>query len=134
VVVIALYRHFDANGRLLYVGISATPLKRTDAHSRAADWFGSVARIAIEHHVTREDALSAEREAIIAERPLFNRTHNRPAHGKLPSIRNQPRNVFLKLRVSPEDKAQFVAMAQTLGRPLSDIIREGMAEFAGGKG
>ncbi len=137
----ALYRHFDADGCLLYVGISATPFKRTADHARCADWFSSIARIEIEHHATRADALAAERSAIILECPRHNKMHNapkvrarggkgrRPRQPVAPKVRGPLMGAFLKFRVSPEEKAEFMLAAKASGRTLSDMVRDGMVEF-----
>lgn len=71
----ALYRHFDAEGQLLYVGISNNPIYRLHQH-QAADWFFDIANVKIEWLGSFEDALIAEAEAIAAERPKHNKTHN----------------------------------------------------------
>lgn len=68
----ALYRHFDAAGRLLYVGISLSVVARTARHMMYAHWSRQVATISIERHPTRDKALAAEAAAIVAEHPLHN--------------------------------------------------------------
>jgi hypothetical protein len=68
----ALYRHFAADGALLYVGISAFPTERAHQHNCRAHWATSIARIEVDHFDTREDAIAAERLAIATERPLHN--------------------------------------------------------------
>lgn len=73
----SLYRHFDAEGALLYVGISLSWPVRTKAHAHGSRWFEAVAKVEIEHFPTREAALLAEREAIKSEKPQFNIIHNR---------------------------------------------------------
>ena len=65
----ALYRHYDATGALLYVGITADPMGRFGAHSRNSGWFTRVARIEIMWFDDREAALLAERKAITDEKP-----------------------------------------------------------------
>ena len=70
----AIYRHFDADGLLLYVGISVNPFARTAQHSKASEWFSRVAEIKLDWHVTRDDAEKAETAAIIGEKPVFNST------------------------------------------------------------
>lgn len=77
-----LYRHFAGDGSLLYVGISLSWPQRTKAHAKGSHWFDQVAKVEIERFETREDALRAEREAIISERPQFNIIHNRPRSEK----------------------------------------------------
>lgn len=71
----ALYRHFDADGALLYVGISLNSIKRTMQHRSGARWFEQIARITIEWLPSREEAEQAERNAIRSERPANNVVH-----------------------------------------------------------
>lgn len=66
-----LYRHFDADGRLLYVGISYDALVRLRQHKDRSAWFSRIASITIEKHATREAALAAEAEAINREKPAW---------------------------------------------------------------
>jgi hypothetical protein len=66
-----LYRHFDGDGRLLYVGISLNAIIRLAAH-RASPWFDEIARVEIERFPSREVALAAERAAIRDEKPECN--------------------------------------------------------------
>jgi len=71
-----LYRFYDAGGRLLYVGISLSALKRAAEHRGDKDWWSDVARMDVTHYPTRTEAAAAERSAIIAEGPLHNVVHN----------------------------------------------------------
>jgi hypothetical protein len=73
----ALYRHFDAGDRLLYVGISASPTRRHAEHGSRACWFADIARIGVEWFDNRADALDAERAAILSESPVHNRLSSR---------------------------------------------------------
>lgn len=73
-----LYRIFDANGALLYVGISLNAARRSSDH-RAKPWWPHVARIDVEAHPTRSAALHAEADAIEAEKPRYNVRTARPA-------------------------------------------------------
>lgn len=67
-----LYRHYDTNGRLLYVGISLNVLNRTAAHESNTPWFLEVVRIEIDHYPSRDEASRAERAAIRREHPKYN--------------------------------------------------------------
>jgi len=67
-----LYRHFDRDGRLLYVGISSSALRRLDEHKGASHWFHEIANITISSFGTRAEVLLAERNAVQDERPLHN--------------------------------------------------------------
>ena len=66
-----LYRHWG-NGELLYVGISLSVVERTRKHSGNAHWFNQIDTITVERFSTREEALKAERAAIVTEKPLYN--------------------------------------------------------------
>jgi hypothetical protein len=72
-----LYRHFDADGNLLYVGISLSFLTRLCDHSQRAAWFWKIARVEVTGYATEADALVAERIAIHQEQPLHNIRHAR---------------------------------------------------------
>jgi predicted GIY-YIG superfamily endonuclease len=67
------YRAYDADGRLLYVGISSDGLRRFKQHRRDKPWTPFVAEIRVEHFATREEAMQRERELVLAERPPYNR-------------------------------------------------------------
>jgi len=67
-----LYRHFDKDGLLLYVGISLSAIERLRSHRRYAVWYRDIATIAVERFPTRWEALLAERVAIEDEKPLHN--------------------------------------------------------------
>lgn len=71
----ALYRYFDADGRLLYVGISHDPNMREDQH-RGTRWHPLAVRRTEAWHPTRRAALAAETQAIRAEKPEYNNLHN----------------------------------------------------------
>lgn len=72
----ALYRHYDANGCLLYIGIARRVVQRTADHEKSSGWAEAIARIDVEWHSSREAALKAEAVAIAEEKPKHNRVHN----------------------------------------------------------
>lgn len=69
---VALYRHYDQDGELLYVGISVRPDLRGRDHARDSHWIDLAVRQEAQWLRCRADALAAEAEAITSERPLFN--------------------------------------------------------------
>jgi len=71
----ALYRHFDAAGVLLYVGISDAPVVRGKSHAKYSNWVRFAVRMEAEWLDSREAAERAERAAIRTERPIFNVAH-----------------------------------------------------------
>jgi predicted GIY-YIG superfamily endonuclease len=67
-----LYRHFDADNKLLYVGISLNTFARLSQHKDHSKWFEKIKRVEVEHFNTREEAMAQERKAIKTEMPMFN--------------------------------------------------------------
>lgn len=82
----ALYRHFSEDGTLLYVGISNSAVRRLGQHMRGARWATEISRVEVSQYPSRESALAAEKAAIIAELPLWNKVHNTRRRPEGPSI------------------------------------------------
>lgn len=66
-----LYRHFNEDGVLLYVGVSLSVVCRSYKHGKSP-WADDISLITIEKHKTKRLALEAEKLAIKNESPLFN--------------------------------------------------------------
>lgn len=90
----ALYRHFDADGRLLYVGMTRDPQRRLSRHKKSF-WFKDICDVKVEWFQNRTDALVAERIAIQAEQPLHNVTHSLP-----------PKKAFTRRAIIPRDRSR----------------------------
>lgn len=70
-----LYRHFNKDGILLYIGISLSAIQRLAQHEATSPWFEQISDVKIESYPDRESALDAERRAIENETPLYNIRH-----------------------------------------------------------
>lgn len=70
-----LYRHYDKNGLLIYVGISISTAARLAQHRIHSKWFKEIVLITIERFETRSEAYKAEEIAIKNENPKFNITY-----------------------------------------------------------
>jgi len=71
-----LYRHYDYQGDLLYVGLSNSPVERQRQHREGSHWAALVCTITIEPFATREEVIAAEQLAIETEFPKYNQTYN----------------------------------------------------------
>lgn len=67
-----LYRHWDKDGNLLYVGISLSAIERLREHRARSSWFYQIACITVTTYETRHKAETAEDLAIVLEKPLHN--------------------------------------------------------------
>ena len=87
-----LYRHYDKDGNLLYVGVSWTILQRLRQHEKGSFWFGEVDSIKLEKYPSREASLEAERKAILAEQPRYNTAHTKPS--RMAELRKITRELY----------------------------------------
>jgi predicted GIY-YIG superfamily endonuclease len=71
----ALYRLYDSADVLLYAGISHVPKARLKEHAGDKPWWHHVARREIVWFDSRAEALAAEAEAVMEERPRYNGYH-----------------------------------------------------------
>lgn len=67
-----LYRFFDSDDVLLYVGMTRNPARRFGQHGSEKPWWQKVVRIHMEHHKSLHALREAERRAIETERPAHN--------------------------------------------------------------
>jgi excinuclease UvrABC nuclease subunit len=99
-----LYRHFDAEKKLLYVGISLSTFARLSQHKEHSPWFEQVMTVEIEHFETREEAMAAERKAIKTESPQFNIAMKKT----LAEIQKEEKVLFAENRRVLEESAKLV--------------------------
>jgi hypothetical protein len=59
-----LYRHFNAGGALLYVGVTYNPIKRDSVHVKSSEWYSLVASTTLEVHPDWQAGAVAEKSAI----------------------------------------------------------------------
>lgn len=71
-----LYRFFDAEGVLLYIGRTNDLRRRFDGHSRAQPWWDEVVRSTVETLPDLPALKAAEKQAILDEHPKYNIVYN----------------------------------------------------------
>lgn len=84
-----LYRLYDCDEQLLYVGISTDFGQRFDEHRAEKAWWSEVTSVRLHHFDDRPSATRAERQAIASEAPRHNGTL-RPRGGWPMHIRDVP--------------------------------------------
>jgi hypothetical protein len=118
---VALYRHYDAAGRLLYVGISNHPIRRAQQHRINSKWVRESVRMTTEWLPDAVSAALAELEVIKNEKPL----HNKPPNAGPQSHRTEP-TVMINARV-PETLMQDArGTCKKNGVTLSDFVRDAL--------
>jgi hypothetical protein len=66
-----VYRHYDADGRLLCVGMTKNPARRP-YERRDRPWIGDSARVDVSGPMSHDEAAAVERRVIAEEKPLHN--------------------------------------------------------------
>lgn len=111
----SVYRYFDEQGILLYVGITSRGMLRNREHNGSKDWWPYVAAQEVEHFTTRDEAHAREIELIADFRPPFNKHHN-PSYGHF-------RDQYMTLRSMPVSFDDGVDLMRVLKRRLPlDVV------------
>ena len=72
-----LYRIFDSQRNLLYVGATTNPSFRFSCHAHTRPWWNEASEIKLQHFGSPEELTEAELAAIRNENPRFNLMHSR---------------------------------------------------------
>lgn len=67
-----LYKHWNYDGVVIYVGITANPEQRLYNHKRNASWFKEVSQVSFKKFSNRLMARTAERYSIKTDKPAYN--------------------------------------------------------------
>lgn len=110
----ALYRFYDADEALLYVGITYNLQKRWTAHRLDKTWWHLVARKTHQWYETRALAEAAEQVAIETESPRFDATCRRNPGFRTGGRYEDPR----KPEIAAQLRADLQAEEFQLGRML----------------
>lgn len=74
----ALYRIYDSDGLLLYIGISKDFGSRWKQEAKEFPWWAEMQRMTVDWISSRAQAEMAEEAAIRAEKPKYNKRHVSP--------------------------------------------------------
>lgn len=128
----ALYRHYDAFGTLLYVGMSYSPVSRLANHINSAEWIEYAVRMEMKWFETRKEAEKAEIAAIKTENPKYNKEYTilfkRPGPSIYVTKEKQVRCVlvapsWLKNAVVNASKNKGVSMAEYIKDSLKYTLK-----------
>lgn len=117
-----VYRCYDAEKQLLYVGCSGDADERLQAHRTTKLWWPDVHSTTFEHYETRQEGEAAELAAIQTESPLYNVIFN-PASTTQGRHPRPPRRQPIHLGLDPATVQQIDHIAQDEGRTRADVIR-----------
>jgi len=114
----AVYRFFDAEDRLLYVGITCNLGSRFQDHERRAQWWLDQRSVQVVWRDTRAEAAEEERIAILGEKPLYNIWGTRPPRER---VRAERLDVATRQAIAAEVRAE-VARAGKSKREVRELL------------
>lgn len=117
---LVLYRFYDAEGGLIYVGKSVAFLDRLSQHRRDSGFFPLVASVTLERGFSTEgDLLAAEHAAIAAEHPQFNQRKDANVGGRR---RNGRTTVLVPIKMTEVGRQRFKEAAVKRGMTYAELI------------
>jgi|TARA_R100000084_G_scaffold88954_1_gene42999 hypothetical protein len=128
-----LYRAYDDNEKLLYVGQSTSVMSRLKHHIKSSEWSGMVSNITLQRFKNERQLFRAELKAIQEEKPVYNRSHNRTYRQKIVELRLKIKQMQDEIRTL-KVRDGFLEMQLTIANnalnfigklPLSDELRQG---------
>lgn len=72
----AVYKHYDINDNLIYVGVASDVTVRQSTHFKMSNWQQEIQNVSVEWHYSRLRAEIREILLIKAFRPKYNKVHN----------------------------------------------------------
>lgn len=116
----AVYRMYDERGHLLYVGVTGDLGQRLGEHS-VKRWFPLVETVRLEWFPHRAAAAIAEKRAIIAEHPRYNKAGMKPPklpprpEPSRPVVISTPRDLLADLdRIIDSDRVRLSGLPHLL--------------------
>lgn len=122
-----VYRIRGDAAELLYIGMTNCLPARWNSHMLYQPWWHEVRALSIEYYDSREEAAAAEKAAILAERPKYNKAYLMPSRT---GPRPKPRVVTVPEAPQPRPPA---ASASACGSRWEGpmLTTEGAAKFLG---
>jgi predicted GIY-YIG superfamily endonuclease len=137
----SVYRYYDENNVLLYVGYTTQGSRRNHQHAGDKTWWPFVARQEVDHFSSVDEAKKREVELIRHYRPPFNKQHNPDSASLSESYMSMARIAFggsrltlmqlmkgnvkqLQCNVVLQNKTQLVVAAAPQYLELSKLVSE----------
>jgi predicted GIY-YIG superfamily endonuclease len=127
---VCLYRLFDNEGMLLYIGLGADVESRVATHAATKTWGKAIdrSRTTSEPVGIRASAFPIEAEAIRTEKPLYNRQHN-PARPQTLFGESERFTPVRTIRIQPALWNAAVAKAKANGTTLTAIAVRALENY-----
>lgn len=103
----AVYKHYNVNNDLIYVGVASDVTVRQSTHFKMSEWQQEIQNVSVEWHYSRLRAEIREILLIKAFRPKYNKVHNNDNWAEF-AIANRFETFAKKLRQSLDELCFFI--------------------------
>lgn len=103
----AVYKHYNVNNDLIYVGVASDVTVRQSTHFKMSKWQQEIQNVSVEWHYSRLRAEIREILLIKAFRPKYNKVHNNDNWAEF-AISNRFETFAKKLRQSLNELCFFI--------------------------
>lgn len=117
-----LYKLYDKDDALLYIGITARLEYRLPAHRRNREWGERISKIRTRKYKTEYLARVAEREACLKHQPLFNKRGKTYVEEKVSVTARIPKSLCEKLEKMVRERN--ITKTQFLSRLVEEKLKE----------
>jgi predicted GIY-YIG superfamily endonuclease len=118
-----VYRHYDEDGKLLYVGVTDEPARRLQEHMRDSRWRGKIVKVDSQRCASKQEAIAAENAAIRKEHPIWNKDRFAVEREiKVPFQARLPESLHMKL--------SWLATVLPGRRSIQELLLTGAARLA----
>ena len=131
----ALYKHKNADGHIIYVGVAKNIGARSAQHLNNSEWQTEIASIDVEWHDNSLMAELMEIKLIKSLRPKYNKAHNNNKpfdyafHQRIDSfLKNEEKNINEKLKEYYQ-KLEDIAVTKDIVSTSKGKVREEMQEI-----
>lgn len=122
-----VYKFYNADDDLLYVGVTSQWPGRLDQHRRQTEWFAEVMHHALIHFTTAEQARKAEIATIAELTPRYNRA---PGGGGRPPSDPATHRIRSTFSVSFQTLALLDRLAERTGQSKSAVVEQAIRKLA----
>jgi predicted GIY-YIG superfamily endonuclease len=128
---VAVYKLFNSNGELIYVGKSVDLRERFSQHKNNSSWWGEVAEKTALYFDTEWEALAVEAELIQKESPKYNKSPGYGQHISTPkgAFKDYHRDSPMTFRAPSEMRSWLQDYSKAIERSVASIIIDALIEY-----
>ena len=119
-----LYRAYDENEKLIYIGQSTRFSERMKQHIKSSEWSGLVDTWKLQRFDTQEKLSTQEKIAIEKEKPLYNKTHNLYYRQNIEELKANNKKLIVVIKQKDRELKKYKDHRDSLVRTTTKIKQQ----------